>query len=336
MRASKLGAAMQRRDFIGLVGSAIVWPLAARAQGGGARVWRIGMLDTTPRELNRVNMNALVSRLGELGYVEGQNLTIEYRTSDGNDEHIRNFVSELIGSRVDLLIVRGTQEAQAMKEATNTIPVVMCGVADPVGMGVALSLARPGLNFTGLSSFTTELETKRIALLKEVVPGMRRMALLGDFRNPATTSQWNEVKTAAEKLAIDAVQFDVRNATDLSDAFGLATKEKVDAIRVAVDATTRPHRKLIIELAEGHKIPVIYVAREFVDTGGLVSYAPNYANMYSRAAEYVDKVLKGTLPAELPIELPTKFELVLNLKTAKALGMTVPPSLLALADEVIE
>jgi putative ABC transport system substrate-binding protein len=212
----------------------------------------------------------------------------------------------------------------------------MCGVADPVGMGVALSLARPGLNFTGLSSFVTELETKRIALLKEVVLGMKRMALLGDFRNPATQNQWKEVKTAAENLAIDAVQFDVRSATDLNNAFGLATKEKVEAIRVAVDATTRPHRKLIIELAETHKMPVIYVAREFVDNGGLVSYSPDYANMYSRSAAYVDKILKGALPAELPIELPTKFELVLNLRTAKALGLSITPIVFSLTDEFIE
>ncbi len=327
---------MQRREFMALVGSATAWPFMARAQGGVARVWRIGMLDTTPRELNRINMNAFLTRLQELGYVEGQNLTIEYRASDGDNEHIRNFVSELMGSKVDLLMVRGTQEAQAIKEATSTIPVVMCGVADPVRTGVALSLARPGLNFTGLSSFITELETKRIALLKEVVPGMKKIALLGDFRNPATQNQWIEVKTAGEKLSIDAVQFDVRNATDLNDAFELAIKENVEALRIAVDATTRPHRKLIIELAELHKIPVIYVAREFVDNGGLVSYAPNYANMYSRSAEYVDKILKGALPAEVPIELPTKFELVLNLRTAKALGLSITPMVFSLTDEFIE
>jgi putative ABC transport system substrate-binding protein len=326
---------MRRREFIGLIAGAAALPLAARAQRA-EKVWRIGMLDTTPRELNRVNMNALLGRLRELGYVEGQNLTIDYRASDGDNEHIRDFVSELIGSKVDLMIVRGTQEAQAIKEATSTLPVVMCGVADPVGAGVALSLARPGLNFTGLSSFITEVETKRIALLKEIVPGMKKVALVGDFRNRATQNQWNEVKIAAETLAINAVPFDVRSATDLKDAFERAIIENVEAFRVAVDATTRPHRKLIIELAETHKIPVIYVAREFVDSGGLVSYAPDYATIYSRGATYVDKIFKGALPAELPIELPTKFELVLNLGTAKALGLSITPMVFSLTDVFID
>jgi putative tryptophan/tyrosine transport system substrate-binding protein len=294
------------------------------------------MLDTTPREFNRTNLDAFLKRLRELDYVEGQNLIIEYRASDGDNEHIRKSVSELVGLKVDLLIVRGTQEAQAIKEATNTIPVVMVGVADPVGMGVAKSLAHPERNFTGLSSATTEIETKRIALLKEVVPRMKKMGLLGDFRNPATQNQWKEVEIAAQKLAIDPVQFDVRSVADLKSAFELATKEKVEAIRVAVDGTTRPHRKLIIELAETHKMPVIYVAREFVDDGGLVSYAPDYANMYSRGAAFVDKTLRGAVPAELPIELPTKFELILNLKTAKALGLSITPTILSLTDEFIE
>ena len=326
---------MRRREFIGLAGAAAAWPLTASAQGT-AKVWRIGMLDTAPRDLNRTNLDIFLKRLRELGYVEGQNLTIEYRGSDGDNEHIRKFVSELIGLKVDLLIVRGTQEAQAMKEATSTIPVVMCGVVDPVGIGIAASLSHPGRNFTGSSSVVTDIETKRIALLKEVVPGMKRMALLGDFRNPAAQNQWKEVKIAAQALAIDPVHFDVRSAADLNNAFEQATKEKVDAIRVGVDGTTRPHRKLIIELAEKYRIPVIYAAREFVDDGGLVSYAPDYANMYSRGAAFVDKIFKGAFPAELPIELPTKFELILNLKTAKALGLSITPTILSLTDEFIE
>jgi putative ABC transport system substrate-binding protein len=326
---------MKRREFIGLVGGAAAWPLTASAQGT-AKVWRIGMLDTTPRELNRTNLGAFLKRLRELGYVEGQNLTIEYRASDGDNEHIRKFVSELIGLKVDLLIVRGTQEAQAMKEAVSTIPVVMCGVADPVGMGVAASLAHPERNFTGLSSFTREIETKRIALLREVVPAMKRMALLADFRNPTSQNVRKESKIAAQKLAIDPVEFDVRSAADLKNAFELASKEKVDAFKVGLDGTTRLHRKVIIELAEKHKMPAIYQAREFVDDGGLVSYGPDYANMYSRGAAFVDKIFKGAVPAELPIELPTKFELILNLRTAKALGLSITPTILSLADEVIE
>lgn len=326
---------MKRREFIRLIGGAAAWPLAASAQGA-ARVWRIGMLDTTPRELNRTNLDAFLKGLRELGYIEGQNLTIEYRASDGDNEHIRKLVSELVGLKIDLLIVRGTLEALAIKEATSTIPIVMCGVVDPVGIGIAASLSHPGSNFTGLSSVTTEIEAKRIALLKEVVPGMKRMALLGDFRNPNVQNQWEEVKIAAQTLAIDPIHFDVQSATDLNNAFEQATKERVEAIRVGVDGTTRPHRKVIIELAEKYRMPVIYAAREFVDDGGLVSYAPDYANMYSRGAAFVDKIFRGAVPAELPIELPTKFELILNLRTAKALGLSITPTILSLADAVIE
>jgi len=223
-----------------------------------------------------------------------------------------------------------------MKEATRTIPIVMCGVVDPVGIGIAASLSHPGGNFTGLSSVTTDIDTKRIALLKEVVPGMKKMALLGDFRNPAVQNQWKQAKIAAQTLAIDPIHFDVRSAEDLNNAFEQATKERVEAIRIGVDGTTRPHRKLIIALAEKYRMPVIYAAREFVDDGGLVSYAPDYANMYSRGAVYVDKIFRGAVPAELPIELPTKFELILNLRTAKALGLSITPTVLSLADEVIE
>lgn len=327
---------MKRRAFIGLIGgAAFVWPLMANGQRA-AKVWRIGMLDTAPREFNRVNLDAFIKRLRELGYVEGQNLTIEYRASDGDNERIGKIVSELVSLKPDLLAIRGTQESLAMKEATSTIPIVMCGVADPVRRGLAVSLSHPGGNITGLNSVTTEIETKRVALLKEVVPGMKRMAMVGDFRNPAVQNQWKEVQIAAQTLAIDVIHFDVRSASDLSDAFEQATTERVEAVRVGVDGTTRTNCTAIIELAKKYRMPVIYAAREFADDGGLVSYAPDYANIYSRCAAFVDKIFRGASPAELPIELPTKFELILNLRTAKALGLSITPTILSLADETIE
>ena len=324
---------MKRREFILFVGgAAAAWPVGSRA----AKVWRICMLDTAPRESNRSNLDAFINRLRELGYVEGQNLAIEYRASDGENERIARIVSELVSLKPDLVAIRGTQETLAMKKATSTIPIVMCGVVDPVKRGLAASLSHPGGNITGLNSVTTEIETKRVALLKDVVPGMKRMAMMGDFRNPAVQNQWIEVQTAAQTLAIDTRNFDVRSPSDLSNAFAQAAIQKVEAVRVGVDATTRTNRRAIIELAEKYRMPVIYAAREFADDGGLISYAPDYANIYSRCAAFADKILKGTSPADLPIELPTKFELIVNLRTARALGLSITPTVLSLADEVIE
>jgi putative ABC transport system substrate-binding protein len=326
---------MQRREFITLLGgAAVAWPLAARAQQ--QKVWRIGMLDTASRELNSANLAVFYKELRDFGYVEGQNLIIEYRSADGRNERLPDLVSELLRLNVDLIVVRGTPEVLAIKNATSTIPVVMSAVVDPVGLGVAASLRRPGGNITGMSSIVTELEAKRVELLKELVPGMKRMALLGDFRNSAVAMQWDEVQIAARSLGIEAQRFDVRSNADVNRAFEVAIREHVDAIRVGVDGVTRPNRRLIIDLAAMHKLPTIYAAREFADEGGLIAYAANYAHLYLRAASFVDKIFKGANPADIPVEQPTKFDLIVNLKTAKALGLTVPYTLLARADEVIE
>jgi putative ABC transport system substrate-binding protein len=326
---------MQRREFITLLGgAAVAWPLAARAQQ--QKVWRIGMLDTASRELNSANLAVFYKELRDFGYVEGQNLIIEYRSADGRNERLPDLVSELLRLNVDLIVVRGTPEVLAIKNATSTIPVVMSAVVDPVGLGVAASLRRPGGNITGMSSIVTELEAKRVELLKELVPGMKRMALLGDFRNSAVAMQWDEVQIAARSLGIEAQRFDVRSTADVNRAFEVAIREHVDAIRVGVDGVTRPNRRLIIDLAAMHKLPTIYAAREFADDGGLIAYAANYAHLYLRAASFVDKIFKGANPADIPVEQPTKFDLIVNLKTAKALGLTVPYTLLARADEVIE
>ena len=326
---------MRRREIIlGMMGIALS-PASARSQQA-AKTYRIGMLDTATRELNRPNLEIFYKRLAELGYVEGRNLSTEYRSVDGRNERLPELVRELIAAAVDVIVVRGTPEVLAVKDATSTIPVVMTAVVDPVGLGVARSLSRPGGNVTGMSSLVTDLETKRIEYLKEIVPGLRRMALVGDFRNSAVRKQWEEVRTAARALGLDPRHFDIRSETDVRSAFEIASQENVQALRVGIDGTTRPNRDLIIALAAEHRLPAVYAAREFVDAGGLICYAADYGHLYWRAASFVDRILKGEKPADLPIELPSKFELIVNLRTAKALGLTIPPSILARADEVIE
>jgi ABC-type uncharacterized transport system substrate-binding protein len=327
---------MKRREFITLLGgAAAVWPIAVRGQQAG-KIWRIGMLDTASRELNSANMGVFLEKLREYGYVEGKNLIIDYRSAGGRNERLPELVSQLIGLNPDVIVLRGTPEALAVKNATSTIPVVMSAVVDPVGIGVAASLSRPDGNMTGMSSVVPDLEAKRVGILKELVPGMKRMANLGDFRNSAVQSGWEEVQIAARSLMIDAVSFDVRRAADVSRAFNVAVSEKIDAVRVQVDGTTRPNRQLIIDLAAMHKLPAMYSAKEFVTDGGLSAYATSYVDLYRRAASFVDKIFRGAKPSELPIELPTKFELVLNLKSAKTIGIEIPANLMALADEVIE
>jgi putative tryptophan/tyrosine transport system substrate-binding protein len=324
---------MKRRDFIANVGATAILPSLALAQ---TKVWRIGMLDTASRELNSRNVEAFQTRLQELGYVEGSNLTVNYRSSDGRYERLPTLVTELLRLKPDLIVVRGTAEIIAVKNATTTIPIVMSAVTDPVRAGVAVSLSRPGGNVTGMASVTAELESKRVAYLKEILPVITRMALVSDLRTPNAEVTWREVQKAAHSLGIEAVRFGVRSAADVVRAFEAVGQEQVQAVRVGNDAITRPNRQLIVDLAAKHKVPAVYAAREFAEDGGLMSYSPDYPHLYSRAASLVDRVLKGEKPADLPIEQPTKFELVINLKAAKALGLTMPPSLLLLADEVIE
>jgi putative ABC transport system substrate-binding protein len=336
-RASKEGADMRRREFLTLLGrAAAAWPLTARAQQAVGKVWRIGMLETAPQEASAANIAAFQKGLRELGYVVGQNLAIEYRSSDGHNERLPALVSELIRLNVDLIALRGTPQALAVRNATNTLPIVMTAVADPVGSGIVASLANPGGNITGLSSFDTELEAKRIELLKEIVPGLRRLGTVRDFRNPATATQWRLLQTAAQTLTIDLLRFDVRSPEDVSRAFMGAVDEKVEALVIAVDTVTSTNRRQIIELAAGHKLPAIYEDGIFVYDGGLMSYGVSYPHLYYRAATFVDKIFKGSRPADLPVEQPTKFEFVFNLKTARALGLDVPASTLLRATEVIE
>jgi putative ABC transport system substrate-binding protein len=323
---------MRRRDVLRGVICAAISSETALAQ---PRVWRIGILETATAELNRTNLEIFNKRLRELGYIDGQNLVTLYRSADGN-ERLATLVAELIAFKPDLIVVRGTPEVLAAKNAARSIPVVMAAVGDPVAAGVVASLSRPGGNITGMASVTTETERKRVELLKEAVPSMTRMGFVADFRNFESPRQWDEVLAAARLLGVEPLRLEVRSAADIVLAFETAAKERVHAVRFNNSSITRPNRRLIVDLAARYKMPAVYAAREFAEEGGLISFAPDYAHLYSRAANFVDRILKGEKPADLPIELPTKFELVINLKTAKALGLTIPPTLLARADEVIE
>jgi ABC-type uncharacterized transport system substrate-binding protein len=327
---------MKRREFITLLGSAAAaWPLAARAQQPG-RVYRIGVLETSPPASNAANFDAFRKGLRELGYVEGQNLILDYSSADGSPERFPELAAELLRLNVDLIVTRGTPAVMAAKNATGTVPVVMAASGEPVGTGVVAGLARPGGNVTGLSALTSELVAKRLELMREMVASIRRIAFLLNIGNPASQSSWEEFKTAAPSLGFEAQLLDVRKSEDIARAFDTAIAQRVDAILVTNDTVTLANRRQVVELAAKHRMPAMYHAREFVDAGGLMTYGVSYPDLYRRAATFVDKIFKGAKPADLPVEQPTKYELVINLKTARALGLEVPPTLLARADEVIE
>jgi len=327
---------MNRRAFTTLLGgAAVVWPIAARAQQAG-KVHRIGMLETISTTLNVANFYALREGLRQLGYAEGQNLVIEYRSADGRDDRFPGLARELLALKVDVIVTRGTPAAKAVKNATSTVPVVMTASGDPVGVGLVTSLARPGGNITGLSAIVGELSPKRLELIREIVPGLARIAVLANTSNDAVRRDWARIETAARSLGVQSQLLDLRESDALGPTFDDASARRADALVVVIDAITQANQQRIVDLAMKHRLPAIYSSREFVDAGGLISYGVSYPDLYRRAATYVDKILKGTKPADLPVVQPTKFELVINLKTAKALGLQISPMLLTRADEVIE
>jgi putative ABC transport system substrate-binding protein len=327
---------MRRREFITLAGgAAAAWPLAARAQQA-ERVRRIGLLETVSLTLNAANYDALRQGLRELGYVEGRNLVIEYRSADGRAGRFPDLATELVRRDVDLIITRGTPAALAAKNVTATIPVVMAASGDPVGTHLVASLARPGGNLTGLSSIVSDLWGKRVELLKEMVPTAAVIVGFFNLGNPATPPAWKETETATRSLGLRSLLLDVRNGDDIRRAFDAAGREPGVALVIQPDGVLQQHRGIITELAAKHRLPAIYAAREFIDAGGLALYGVSYPDLYRRAATYVDRIFKGAKPADLPIEQPTRFELVINRKTANGLGLEIPPTLLARADEVIE
>jgi putative ABC transport system substrate-binding protein len=329
---------MNRREFMRLLGgAAAAWPLVTRAQQP-IRVYRIGVLEMSPAATNADNFDALRKGLRELGYVEGQNLVLDYRSADGRSERFPQLAAELLRLNVDLIVTRGTLAVMAAKNATGTVPIVMAASGEPVGTGIVAGLAHPGGNVTGLSALTTELVAKRLELMRETVASVRRIAFLQNMENPVALSQWEEFKTAAPLLGLEASQAQllVRKPEDVVRAFDTAIAQRTDAILVGNDSVTLTNRWRVVELAAKHRLPAIYNNRVFIDAGGLMAYGVSYPDLYRRAAIFVDKILKGANPADLPVEQPTKFELVINLKTAKALGLEIPPTLLARADEVIE
>ena len=329
---------MNRRAFLSaLSGSLLAAPLAAEAQLG--KVFRIGILSNVPLtdpEGARL-WGAFIQGLRDLGYVEGQNITIEHRSSEGKFDRLPDLAAELVRLKVDVIVTPALQNALAAKQATRTIPIVMASSGDPVGAGLVASLARPGGNVTGLSVLGFEIVGKQIELLKEIVPEVSRMAVLGNPTSQEVYPLWlGQVKVAARSLGVQLQTLEARGPDDFERAFAAMTRERAGALFVLGDGMFLLHRTRIAELAAKHRLPAMYPVRGFVDAGGLMVYGPSPHDSFRRAATYVDKILKGAKPADLPVEQATKFELVINLKTAKALGLTIPQSVLVRADEIIQ
>src|SRR5262245_7301154 len=325
---------MRRREFITVLGGAAAWALAARAQQPG-KLPTIGFLGTSNPAAQGHLVAALVRRLRELGWIEGRTIAIEYRWAEGREERFAEISAEFVRLKVDAILTQGTQAATAAKHATTVIPIVATVVGDPVGTGLVASLARPGGNVTGLSVLSPDMAAKRLELLREAVPAFRRIGILVDVGNPVNVQEMHQVQAAADKLGLAAIPIAIRSAQDIVPAFeGL--NERVDVLHVVANPLVLSNVNRINILAVGARLPTSYIAREYIQTGGLLAYGPNFADISRRAGDFFDKILRGAKPADIPVEQPTKFDLVINLVTAKALGVEIPPTLLARADEVIE
>jgi putative ABC transport system substrate-binding protein len=322
---------MRRREFITLVGGAAAWPLAARAQQGGKKY--VGRFSAGPatEPLNDV----LTEALRELGWVEGENVVFERRYAENQLERLPEMAADLVRLKVDVIVAGGTLAPLAAKRATSTIPIVMAGAGDPLGSGLVASLAQPGGNVTGMSMMAPDFVGKRLELFKELLPRLARVAVLWNAANPYPANVFKETQGAGRTLGIEVQSLEVRGPDDLDGAFEAARKQRPDAMITIEDPLTMTYRKRIVDFATEQQLPSLSGLKEFVAVGGLISYGANQADLIRRSAGYVDKILKGAKPADLPVQQPTKFELVINLKTA-TLGVTIPPSLLARADEVIE
>jgi putative ABC transport system substrate-binding protein len=308
---------------------ALCFPVQAQQPG---KIPRIGYLTLASSSSNLPRREAFREGLRHLGYIEGQNINIEYRYADSRTERLPELAADLVRLEVDVIVAGGTQVNVAAKKATRTIPIVMANADDPLGSGLVESLAKPGANVTGLSSMSLELNGKRLELLREAFPKIRRLAVLWHtLSNPA----FKETQAAAAPLGFVIRSLEVRGRTDLESAFPLITKERVDGLFPVTSAFMSANRKPIVEFAAKNRLPALYPNDEYVADGGLMSYAANVHEMHRRAATYVDKILKGAKPADLPVEQPTKFEFIINLKTAKQIGLTIPPNVLARADKVI-
>jgi len=326
---------LKRHEFIMLLGGTVAWPLAARAQRQTAKLPTIGYLGPTSPENKGRNTAAFLQRLRELGWSEDRTIVIEHRWAEGRPERVAEIAAEFVRLKVDVIVTTSSNDSIAMKRATPITPIVFAVSGDPIGAGLVASLARPGGNLTGLSIQQTESAGKRIELLREVVPGLQRLAILANPESPNVVLELPEVQTAARARDLDIVISEIRRAGDVVTAFE-ALKGRADALYVVTDPLVSTNRVRINTLALGARLPTIYGFRELVESGGLLCYGPYFPALYRRTAELVDKILRGARPADIPVEQPTKFELVINLTTAKALGLDVPPTLLARADEVIE
>jgi ABC-type uncharacterized transport system substrate-binding protein len=324
---------MKRRQFITIFGgAAATWPLAAGAQQAG-KLPTVGFLGTGTPATHALWLTGFVQRMRELGWIEGRNLAIEHRWAEGRSERFAEIAAEFVRLKVDVIVTGGSATLAAM-QATSTIPIVFAVGTDPVGAGYVASLARPGGNATGLSQQRTETAGKRLEILREVVPGIRRLAIMANVGNPSTVLEMREVQTIARTLGLEVVRHEIRGAEDI--AFGFeALKGRVDALYVASEPLLLTNRVRIITLAQNAKLPTMFSVREYVEAGGLMSYGPNFPDLYRRAADFADKILRGAKPADIPVEQPIKFDLVVNLTTAKALGLTIPESFLLRADKVI-
>jgi putative tryptophan/tyrosine transport system substrate-binding protein len=336
---------MIRREFMTLLGgAAVIWPLAARAQRP-AKVSRIGYLSpgagvspsgTFTHFFVTYRRNPFLEGLRELGWVEGQNVAIEHRFSIGQANRLPALAGELVALNVDVIMTASTPAAKAAQNATRTIPIVIADPGDPVQLGLVASLARPGANITGVISIAPDLATKRLALLKEAFPTTTRVGVLWNPAIPPAEVALKELQAAASVLGISLQFVEVPGQDGFAEAFATITRERAGALFVFPDPLTFNNSELIVGFANKNSIPALFGAREFVDVGGLMSYGPSYPAMFRRAGNYAGRILKGANPADLPVEQPTRFELIINLKTAKSLGLDIPPTLLARADEVIE
>jgi putative ABC transport system substrate-binding protein len=325
---------MRRREFIALIGGASALPLAARAQQTG-KLPVVGFLGANTPSTQKLSNDAFVQRLGELGWTDGRNLIIQYRWAEGRFDRVAGLLADLVKMRVNVIFTHATQNVIAAKQATSVIPIVFAAAGDPVGNNLVASLARPGGNTTGLSLQSNDLAGKRLDILRELVPGVRRLTFLANAANPNTMVEAGELQAIAKTFGVDVVTSKIGRADDIAPTIGVL-KGQAEALYVQTDPLMNTNRARINGLALEARLPTMAGFREYAEAGGLTSYGPNFPDLFRRGADYVDKILRGAKPGDLPVEQPTKFDFIINLKTAKALGLIVPPSLLARADEVIE
>lgn len=338
MRGCKTRLVTHRRDFIAsLCGAAvapIVWPLSARAQQRG-KLPTIGFLGATTPSVWSAFVDAFLQRLRELGWIDGRNIAIAYRWAEGREDRYAEIAAEFVRLKVDVIVTAGTAAVIAAKQATSVIPIVFAAAGDPVGTGLVASLARPGGNVTGLSVEQTDLGGYRLQLLHEVIPGLRRVAIMGNVDSPNVVLEINAVQAAAAKLGLETLRLEVRTTEDIAPGI-MSLKGKADGLYVCTDPLMTTNRVSISTLAISEKLPTMIAFRAFVEAGSLMSYGANFPDLFGRAGDFVDKILRGTKPADIPVEQPVKFDFIINLTTAKALGLTIPESFLIRADEVIE